>query len=104
MAYFTDENGNDINNLENVIFTKKIDKIEENLDGKKNHVGIFVGEQRIHLKIEKDKERKAWLKYIRYFNEFYKEENSHSEKKIEEEVDLETTIRIGAEIETSKWT
>ena len=64
------------------------------MKGKEGHFIIHINGKEIHLKCENNNTRVNWIKSLNFFKDLYKNESKHAEKKVFEEVDLETIIRI----------
>ena len=99
LALFEKENPVNTSGLIDLIYIKQISEIIDEYKDKKTHFFIkTIDNNEYHFKCKDTKEKNDWIKTLNFFRDYYKNETIEGEGIIEE-IDLETDIRISAEIE-----
>lgn len=93
--------------LQSIIRMSNITSIEDEVKGKKGHFVLKTGpNEAIHFKCDDVKETAEWVKTIKFFTDYYKNDNKTNEKETITgyiDIDIETKLNLHAEIELDNW-
>lgn len=78
------------------------DVIDE-VKGKVGHFMIKTSTEELHLKCDEAKEAAEWIKTIKFFKNYYKNESNNESTAIIQDIDVETRVNLQAEIELENW-
>lgn len=86
-----------------VVVMQDVKEVQENPDGKKNHLRVSLAEESLTLKFDSPAEMGNWAKAINHLRNYYKSDKPTRARGFKEEVDMETCLEIMAENEIARW-
>lgn len=80
-----------------------ISDLQNEVKDKVGHFILKVGSHILHLKCDDPKDAVEWIKKIKFFKDYYKDEKHHEIEALVSDVDIETRLILQAEIELENW-